>query len=292
MEVKQAVHCQNILGEGPIWVPVEGALYWVDIDGKKIQRFFPKNRKYESFSVTKKVSVLAPYKNGGFIVGAEDGLYSWDTGTNQLDFIFHPEAGKSNARFNDGKVDRGGRFWVGTMTPEGATSALYRLEFNRLEGDLSIKKMIEDVTISNGIGWSPNNEIMYYVDSLRYRVFKFDFDLKSGEISKRRVFYKSNAKLGVPDGLTVDSEGYIWLAIYDGWKIIRINPSGKVDAEINMPVSRPSSCAFGGKNLDMLYITSISEGLNEEQQEEQPLAGDLFVVQTDSRGIAEPMFSR
>ena len=290
MEVNQAVHCQNILGEGPIWHPEEQALYWVDIDGKLIQRFFPSSSKVETFPVPKKVSVLAIGEKGGFIAGAEDGIYFWDTYSNHLEFLTDPEPGKTNARFNDGKVDARGRFWIGTMTPTGATSSLYCLYFGDYL-DLYLEQMIENVTISNGIGWSPDSRLMYYVDSLRYTVFSYNFDLENGKISKRRVFFKSNPEMGIPDGLTVDTEGYIWLALYDGWKVIRINPAGKVDIEIQMPVSRPSSCAFGGEDMDKLYITSISEGLNKAQRKKEPLAGDLFVVHTPVRGKPEPKFT-
>jgi len=286
VKVNQAVHCQNILGEGPIWHPEEQTLYWVDINGKLIQRFFPSTKKVETFAVPHKVSVIAPREKGGFIAGAEDGFYFWNPEDTYLEFIANPEPGKTDARFNDGKVDERGRFWAGTMTAEGATSSLYRLD-----KDLQLKRMIVGVTISNGIGWSPDSHLMYYVDSLQYSIFLYDFDLECGEISNRRVFFQSNPTMGVPDGLTVDSEGYIWLALYNGWKVIRINPKGKVDRELEMPVSRPSSCAFGGKNMDDLYITSISEGLDVGQREKEPLAGDLFVVRTPVCGKTQHHFA-
>ena len=273
MEAQHVYPAQNILGEGPLWSVKEQALYWVDIDGKKIQRFSPATKNYQTFSVPIKVTLLAFRKAGGFICGTENGFYFWDTNTQNLEFISHPETDKKESRFNDGKVDRGGRLWAGTMTAQGASSALYRMD-----GDLSITSMLSNITISNGIGWSPDSRIMYYVDSLRYVIHAFDFDINLGTISQKRPFVQLSTDDGVPDGLTVDSEGYVWCAIYDGWKVMRYNPAGRTAAEIKMPVARPSSCAFGGKNLNELYITTISEGLTAAQKQDQPTAGDLFMV--------------
>lgn len=286
MEIMNVFSSQNILGEGPLWNVKEQAIYWVDIDGKKIQRFYPETRIYESFDVPVKVCLMAFRKKGGMICGTEDGFYFWDPETQKMDFITHPEKGKKKARFNDGKVDRKGRLWAGTMTFEGATSALYRMD-----ADLDVKKMVTEVTISNGIGWSPDNSIMYYVDSLRYVINAFDYDLSTGMISNQRPFVQMDAEFGIPDGLTVDSEGYVWCAIYGAWKVMRYDLSGKAAAEIKMPVSKPSSCMFGGKDLDELYVTSIAEGLSEEEKAKEPMAGDLFMIKTDVKGLPESEFA-
>lgn len=286
MEVKNIVACQNILGEGPLWNPEEQAIYWVDINGQKIQRFFPETKKYEAFEVPKKVCVIAFRQKSGIICGAEDGFYFWDAITKKMEFINHPEKGKSEARFNDGKVDRMGRFWAGTMTFQGASSALYRMD-----KDLSVHQMDSGITISNGVGWSPDNKTMYFVDSMRYVIYAYDFDLATGSISHRRDFIQLKESIGIPDGLTVDSEGYIWCAIYDGWKVMRFDPAGKVDSEVTMPVSKPSSVMFGGKDLDELYITSIADGLSLDEKAGQPMAGDLFMVKPGVKGLAEPEFA-
>jgi len=285
----KAVHVyasQNILGEGPLWNAKEQAIYWVDIEGKKIQRYFPESGKYEAFDAPLRVCLMAFREKGGLICGTEDGFYFWDTKNQQMEFITHPEKGKENARFNDGKVDRKGRLWAGTMTPTGATSALYRMD-----ADLQVSKHVDGITISNGIGWSPDNTIMYYVDSIRYVIYAFDYDHESGEISNQRPFVQMDADFGIPDGLTVDSEGYVWCAIYDGWKVMRYAPDGSVSAEIKFPVSKPSSCMFGGKDLDELYVTTIADGLTPQQKEKEPLAGDLFMIKTDVKGLPEPDFA-
>ena len=209
---------------------------------KKIQRFFPETKKYEVFDMPIKICLMAFRSKGGMILGAEDGIYFWDPGSKKLDFITHPEKGKTEARFNDGKVDRKGRLWAGTMTFQGASSSLYRMD-----ADLSVHQMETGVTISNGVGWSPDNKIMYFVDSIRYVVYAYDFDFEKGSLSNRRVFVQMAESFGIPDGLTVDSEGCVWVAIYGGWKVMRYDPAGKVAAEIPFPVSKPSSCMFGGK---------------------------------------------
>lgn len=171
------------------------------------------------------------------------------------------------------------------MTPQGASSALYRLD-----ADLSVHRMVSDITISTGIGWSPDNQTMYYVDSNRLVIYVFDFDLMTGEISRQRDFIKFDVNSGMPDGLTVDSQGFIWCAVYDGWKVVRIDPQGKIVEEIHMPIARPSSVAFGGRALDELYITSIAEGLSPEEKTLQPMAGDLFMAKLGVVGLPEPAF--
>jgi L-arabinonolactonase len=285
MKPEVLVASQNILGEGPVWNPDEQAIYWVDIDGKKIQRYFTETRKYESFEMPIKVSLIAFRSKGGMVLGTENGLYFWNVTTRDLDFISHPEKGKTEARFNDGKVDRKGRLWAGTMTFKGASSSLYRMD-----PDLSVRQMESDITISNGIGWSPDNKIMYYIDSRRLVIYAYDFDLQTATISNRRSFVQLNEMAGTPDGMTVDSDGNLWVALYGGWKVVRFSPSGKVIEEIPFPVSKPSSCTFGGKDFDELFVTTISEGLNPEEKQNQPHAGDLFIIKTDAKGMAEPKF--
>lgn len=286
MEVTQVLHCQNILGEGPLWHHAENALYWVDITGKKIQRYYPALGKLEVFEVPRMISALGLRQAGGFVCAAEDGFHFWSPEGNRFEPIHDPEKGKQGARFNDGKVDRAGRFWAGSMTSLGASSALYRLD-----PDLTVRHMVSNITISNGIGWSTDNQTIYYVDSNRLVIYAFDFDLNTGNISRQRDFLKFNANSGVPDGLTVDSEGFIWCAVYDGWKVVRIDPMGKIIEEVQLPIARPSSIAFGGRHLDELYITSIAEGLTTEEKAQQPMAGDLFMVMPGVRGLPEPAFA-
>ena len=171
------------------------------------------------------------------------------------------------------------------MTHQGAVSALYRMDV-----DLSIHTIERGLTISNGIGWSPDNRLMYFVDSLRYVIYQYDFDLESGDVTDRQVFVQLAEDRGVPDGLTVDRDGFVWCAIYGGSRVTRFDPEGEIATEISLPVSQPTSCAFGGADFSELFVTSAREGLSEAALQSEPLAGDLFVIQTDVQGRPEPKF--
>lgn len=286
MKANHVLSAQNIIGEGPLWNEEEQALYWVDIAGKTINRYWPESGKYESFSVDTQVGVIAFRQAGGVIAAGSTGYSFWDTETGKLIPITDPEIDNPESRFNDGKVDRKGRFWAGTMTVEGAVSSLYRLD-----ADLSVHRVDSGMTISNGIGWSPDNRVMYFADSLRYVVYVYDYDLETGAVENRRNLIEVEPEYGVPDGLTVDCEGYIWCAFYAGSKVTRFNPQGKLDAEVLLPVSQPTSCTFGGKNYTDLYVTSANNGLSDDERKKQTQAGDIFVIKTDVSGLPEPKFA-
>jgi L-arabinonolactonase len=283
--VEVLLSIRNQLGEGPLWHVGEEALYWVDIEGESFFRYFPVEEKLETFQVGQPVGCLAFRQDGGLILALRDGIGLWDWVTQTVNIIKDPEADRKGARFNDGRVDRRGRFWAGTLG-EDSQSKLYRLD-----QDGSIQAMETGITISNGIGWSPDDQLMYYTDSPLRVIYVYDFDLESGEIENRREFVKVPVTEGFPDGLAVDSEGYVWSAQWDGWRVTRYDPDGKVERVIPMPVQRPTSCTFGGKDLDQLYITSAWTGLKEVDQREQPFAGDLFLLQTTIKGQVESYFS-
>jgi len=285
MEVLHLLHIKNILGEGPLWSGEEQALYWVDIIGESIQKYDTDTGKIKSFPQNEQISVIGFREQGGFIAAGKYGMKFWSPEENVLNPICNPEKDRKESRFNDGKVDRMGRFWAGTMTSSGAESALYRLDH-----DLSLHIMESGVTISNGIGWSPDNQTMYFADTLHYVIYAYDFDLESGLIANRRAFITVDPDGGVPDGLTVDSEGFVWCAFWGGAKITRFDPQGKVERVIPLPVTQPTSCCFGGKNLTELYITSAWDGLSNVERGSQPWAGDIFMVPTDVKGVPEPKF--
>ena len=285
-QVERILSVGNKLGEGPLWNMDEQALYWVDIDDGRFQRYFPADGRVESFNVGLPVGVVRLRASGGLVMATRDGFAFWNPQTQSAEFIADPEAGKPDARFNDGVIDRRGRFWAGTIAP-GMTSALYRLD-----PDLSVHTMETGVGVSNGIGWSLDDRTMYYTDSPRRVIYAYAFDAATGAIENRRPFVLlGDDEPGSPDGLAVDSEGFVWSARWDGWKVSRYDPTGKLEREIKMPVQRPTSCAFGGKQLDELYITSAWTGLNEEQRRTQPFAGDVFRLKTDVKGLPEPKFA-
>ncbi len=286
-ELEHVLSVQNVLGEGPLWNVEEQALYWLDLRGYTLHRFWTANQAHEVFDMGMRVGSLGFRASGSLVLATNNGFCYWDTETRRMDFIANPIAGKEKASFNDGKVDRKGRFWAGSVTigERKPQNALYRLDPGG-----EIHTMITGVTISNGIGWSPDDKMIYFVDSWRNTIYAYDFDLETGEISNRRPFVEMYQKDGypVPDGLTVDSEGYVWCAIFGGFRIVRYDPSGKADREIVLPFPRPTSCIFGGKNLDELYITTAR--LTEGEEQPHPLAGDLFRIKTDIKGLPEPKF--
>jgi len=160
-----------------------------------------------------------------------------------------------------------------------------------VQGDGSYRLMDKNITVANGIGWSPDRRVMYFTDSFRYSIYAYDYAAETGTISNRNTFVQTSPDAGIPDGLTVDSEGFVWSAYCGGWKVVRYNPEGKVDREYRLPVANPTSCAFGGKRLDELYITSAHLGLSKQQKEQYPQSGDLFCLRAGIPGMDEPRFA-
>ncbi|MBN1562977.1 MAG: SMP-30/gluconolactonase/LRE family protein [Anaerolineae bacterium] len=277
--IETVFELQNELGEGPLWNPVENMLYWVDIMGKRFFRHTPGTANYEAFDLDTQPGCLAFIEGGGLALGVTEGFAIWREG--KLTYLEN-EAYQPAGRFNDGAVDRAGRFWAGTMSREPENYLF------RLDADGSAQVMQDKVITSNGIGWSPDNKTMYYSDSGGGGiVYAYDFDLASGTISNRRTFLPPTGTAAKADGLTVDAEGTLWVAFWNGWRVARYDPDGVLMAEIKMPVQRPTSCMFGGADLSVLYITSASIDMD---RTEQPLAGALFSIQTDTKGLPEPFF--
>ncbi len=286
MELKVAIKSNNVLGEGPVWSGDENALYWVDIQEKLLQRWTPSNDAIDFWKMPSEIGSFAFAKKGFCVVALRTGIAMLDLVNNSIKAICNPEADMSFTRFNDGKCDRKGRFWAGTLDEESPNqrASLYRLAQNH-----KCEKVRDHVGISNGLGWSPDNRIFYFTDSSNHTIYAYDFDIENGEISNERIFVETSHHYK-PDGLSVDSEGYIWSAMWDGWKITRFAPNGSVDIEIPMPVQRPTSCTFGGIDLTQLYITSARVDLSEETLRKQPDAGSVFVLETNVKGILEPVY--
>jgi sugar lactone lactonase YvrE len=277
------------LGEGPVWIPDQQALYWVDISNQLIYRFYPATGEHQAFEVGAQVTVLMPRAAGGFVVGTDKGFAFWDPQIQDLDFIGNPEADRPHIRFNDGAVDARGRFWAGTMNdedPDAPDGCLYRLD-----PDGSVHKMETGMTVSNGTAWSPDYKTMYFTDTFRRVILAFDYDLETGKISNRRPFVNVPEEEGFPDGHTVDSEGCLWSTHWEGWKVTRYDATGKVDREIQLPAPNVTKCAFGGENLDELYITTAWSGMSVEDRAKHPMAGDLFRVDVGIKGMAQPKFT-
>jgi len=276
------------IAEGPFWDQKKELLYWVDILEKKINIYNPAAEKNETIQLKKMIGAAIPTKNGKLLAALEDGLYIIDEGTSEQKFLVNPESNTAQTRFNDGKCDRKGRFWVGTMDlkEDRPIGSLYCLD-----QDLKLKEKLNEVKISNGLAWSLDNKTMYYIDSPTKKVFAFDYDLEAGEISNRRVIIEIPEGEGVPDGMTIDAQGKLWIAHFGGGQVSRWDPeTGKKIDKVELPVSNVTSCAFGGRNLDELYITTASVGLSEEEKKAQPHAGGIFKYQAGVKGLAAHKF--
>jgi len=273
-----------LLGEGPLWDHRENALYWVDINGHTIHRFYPSSGRVETFHFELAISVLGLRAKGGFVLGTTKGFTFWNPESEKLEFIHDPEADNPESRMNDGAVDRQGRFWAGTYAKKTPT-ALYRLD-----ADLTVHTMESELTVANGIGWSLDSKTMYFTDTRIRMIYAYDYDETSGQLSNRRPFVHTPDSEDVPDGLTVDKEGFIWSARFGGWKIVRYDPRGFIEREVLLPVKFPTSCTFGGPNTRDLFITSSRAYVPESELGEQPLAGGVFILQTDIGGLQNPLF--
>ena len=285
VDIRCIADVKATLGEGPVWVEAEQAVYWLDIKGRKIFRL--KDNELEIWDTPCRVGSIAPKASGGFIAGTDAGLANVDLSSGRFDMFDNPEPDRPGNRFNDGKVDRRGRFWAGSMddAQERASGALYRIDPDR-----SVTRIDDDYRITNGPAFSPDGRTMYHNDTGRQVTYAFDLDA-DGRASNRRELIRHPDDGGHPDGITVDSEGCIWIALWGGWCVRRFSPSGECLRTIRLPVEQPSSCAFGGPDLDRLFVTSARENLSESDVSKQPSAGGLFMLETGVKGIAEIPFA-
>jgi sugar lactone lactonase YvrE len=284
-EVRCVADVDAVLGEGPTWVVRDAALYWVDIQGRKIFRL--DDDGVCSWDTPLRVGSLVARRDGGFIAGTDRGLASIDLDAMAFTPFANPEPDLPHNRFNDGKLDRAGRFWAGTMDDreQASSGSLYRLDPDRgwsvADGGYSV---------TNGPAFNAAGTLMYHNDSGRRLTYVFDL-ASDGTASNRRVFLQHGEGDGFPDGMTVDAEDCLWIAFWDGWCVRRFSPVGELLATIELPVQRPTSVAFGGPQLTQLYITSASIGLSDAELASQPCAGGLFMLDTATAGLADTPFA-
>jgi sugar lactone lactonase YvrE len=289
-EPKQIVSAQNRLGETPIWEPEENALYWVDWGGLPTCRFDPRSGKFTTYSTTLPVTALARRASGGWIAIAQNGLYGWEPETNEYKLIYGPaQPSRPEICYNDAAVDRQGRLLVGTVNmddpflPEGS---LYRLD-----PDGSFYELDAGYATANGIGVSPDGKTVYLADQRHRQIIALDYDPVSGTASNRRIFARLPEEDGMPDGLIVDADGFVWNGHWAGWKLTRYDPDGKIERQVRFPVEHVISFAFGGQDLDELFVTTSSWDFGDAERKQQPCAGDLFYVKTGVQGLVEPAFA-
>lgn len=272
------------LGEGPVWDKVNQRIFWVNITGGEIHWLYPHTGKHEHCKVNKMVGAIALIADGRILAALQTGFAIVDISNGAISPIANPESALPNNRLNDGKCDTAGRFWAGTMNMAGCANqaALYTLN-----PDFSISSKIQNVSIANGLAWSPDDKVFYFIDTPTNQVAAYDYDSLTGDIKNRRIVIDLSSGNGYADGMTIDTEGMLWIALWDGWKVERWNPhTGKLISSINLPVSKPTSCTFGGADMTDLYITSARYGLTNEELLAQPLAGALFVVKnTGQQGL-------
>lgn len=285
--VEHVVACQCKLGEGPVWHPGEQALYWLDIYQTRLYCFNPRSGQHQVVELGVLASAMGVRARGGFVMATQNGFAFWDPQAERFDPVSDPDPDITETRFNDGKTDRQGRFWSGKMSDKPANSLF------RLDADCSVHRMESGIGTSNGLGWSPDNRTFYFTNSPARVIYAYDFDAASGAISRRRIFAQvpDEPGEGLPDGLAIDQEGCIWSARWGGWKIVRYRPDGSIEREVPMPVEFPTSCAFGGSNLDEMYITSAWVEVKPELRGEQPMAGDIYCLKTPVPGLPEPLFA-
>jgi sugar lactone lactonase YvrE len=273
-----------LVAEGPLWDPGNGTLLWVDIDRGEVHRLAP-DTGVDSVAVAcdRPVGAAVWRRSGGLAVALAGGvaLVAADGDTAAAEVV-PVEADRPDQQLNDGACDRHGRFWVGTasVSRRPGTSALYRLS-----ADHRVEEVLPGVTMSNGLGWSPDDRVFYYVDSAAQRLDVFDHDPDSGELRGRRMLVSIPREVGIPDGLAVDSDGCVWLAIWGAGSVHRYTPAGVLDGVLYLPVRNVTSCAFGGAGLTELFVTTASRGLSPARLAEQPYAGGIFRATPGVTGV-------
>lgn len=286
-DVQVAFPGTDFLAEGPFWQPETEHLHWVDILAPSVISADLKTGERRTRPMPELVGVAIPRRSGGFICATETGLRTLDE-TGKVTTLAEPEADRPGNRFNDGKCDAHGRLWVGSLAinTEPGKGALWRYD-----PENGAAKMVDGLHVSNGLGWSPDNRTFYFTDSGPRTIWAFDFDLEQGTLENRRLFVQIEAHEGVPDGLTVDAQGGVWTALWDGWEMRRYLPDGTFDRSITLPVPRPTSCTFGGPQLQTLLVTSARIRLSAQQLTEAPLSGSVFAIETPYSGLRDTPFS-
>jgi len=281
----------SLLGESPFWHPQEQALYWIDIPGRAIQRFDPLSLDHQRWPLPDagEPGSIAPLQSGGLLLAARDGFWRFDTRSGERELLLKPPYDPAGQRWNDGKADPQGRFWVGSLDDKRApNAALYRFDGDRLE------RMVPDAAVSNGLAWSPDGRTMYWSDTKAHRIEAFDFDGSDGSLSRRRVFKQFPLKPaegpldaygGRPDGAAMDSEGHLWVSMFEGQRLLKLAPDGTELASIPLPVRCATMPCFGGADLKTLFVTTARENRPADELAAQPWAGRVLQMRVDVPGL-------
>jgi len=289
-DVRVAVASASLLGESPMWHPREQVLYYCDIPGKRLNRFDPATGALSHWDFDAEPGSIAPRIDGSLLIAMRNGLFSFDPVTGEREKLADAPYDPAHERFNDGKADPQGRFWVGTIYEprDPALAALYCYSDDKLE------RRAEKITVSNGLAWSPDGRTMYWSDTKAHEVYAFDFDPASGDLSRRRLFASFPVKTadqdlavygGRPDGAAVDTEGCYWVAMFEGQRLLRLSPHGEVIREVRLPVRCATMPCFGGADLKTIYLTTAREKRPAEELARQPHAGCVLSLRVDVAGL-------
>ena len=289
-------NCKNHLGEGVLWSHKENTLYWLDVPmPSKLFKICMDNNEMSTYKMPEMITAMSSRSNGEILVASHHCINSFNFQQQKLTKILDIEPNLPKNRCNDGASDAKGRFWIGTMQNNISSDAT-DIEITENSGslycvnkDLTYTKHESNIGVSNTLAWSPDNQKFYFTDTLTGIIFSYDFNLENGEISNKKEFAKHER--GYPDGSTVDSEGYLWSCRWGGSCVIRFDPNGKVDDIVELPVENITSCTFGNKSLQTLFITTARWGMTKEDIEKNPEAGGLFSIDLDIKGLPDNAFS-
>lgn len=286
MQWDVVVEAGNQLGESPVWDERAQALWWVDIHGRALHRWRAAHG-HDAWPLPEQTACIGLCEGAGLISATRTGFCRLDPATGERSPLAQPLAQARDLRFNDGRCDRRGRFWSGTVHERRSvgTAALYRCD-----GDGAATMIVDGITVANGIAFSPDDRTMYFADSHAREIYAADFDAASGTLSRRRRFAVFEPQWGMPDGATVDAEGCLWVAAIGGARVLCFEPSGRLARELAMPVSQPTSCQFGGSDLRTLFVTSARMRLDDAALAREPLAGSVFAADVGVVGLPEPRF--
>lgn len=277
------------LGEGPIWRPRENCLYWIDLKAPAIYCFdiITRQNRQVPAALARSMGGMVFARDGRMIVVDLEGVHEL-TATGHRRLLSNPEGDIAGNSLNDAKCDPKGRLWTGSADDNETrpTGSLYVLESQR-----PLRRVDSGIICANGPAFSPDGRRAYFADSAAHDIYYYDIDFDTGLIGNRRLFVATKPENGEPDGMTVDSEGYLWNANWDGWSVTRYAPNGQIDRVVKLPVPRPTSVCFGGPRMDQLYITSASFGLTEEQMKEAPLSGSLFLHEPGVKGLIDAEYN-
>jgi sugar lactone lactonase YvrE len=286
------VDAKNVLGEAPIWDEREQVLWWVDNLNPSIWRYNPTTGESRSWAMPENIGCIVLRENRGICAAMKSGFAFIDLDPLEIKPIVLPESDIPFNRMNDGRCDRRGRFWCGSMNARGKdvqrekSASLYRLD-----PDLTCHKMDTGFTVSNGIAFAPDNRTMYFCDTPALDILAYDYDIETGGLSNRRIFARPDVEIARVDGAAVDSEGGYWCAHVFDWSVVRYTPDGRIDCKIRLPTRNVTCVAWGGPNFDILYVTSATTYLAEQELIDQPNAGGLWEIRgTGYHGLPEPRF--